>query len=283
MNKKIFAISDIHGHYTETIQCLKEAGWDENNPDHLLIVCGDMFDRGEENIMIFKWLYKLTKENKAIVTRGNHDTMFIDFLEWSNNPFNYCNNGTCTTIDDFLGRTRAFESWCALDKDCEPTIGAFAEFAIESRAEINKEYPDLLPWLNSLPWYYETENYIFTHAAIDTQAVDWREPHCSLYDKVDWDALTWDNGSFLSKRMLNTYGKTVVVGHFHTYHLRHKYGYSDIKDPYSKNADHSILEVNDEMLGHKIFIDGCTPATKKVNVLVIEDKLLKEKNEREER
>lgn len=274
MNKKIFAVSDIHGHYTETIQCLKDAGWDEANPDHLLIVCGDMFDRGEENVQIFEWLYKLTNDGKAIVIRGNHDSMLIDFLEWSNDPFNYCNNGTCTTIDDFLGRTRSFESYCLIDKQCEMTIGAFADFARESRKEINDNYPDLLSWLKALPWYYETKNYIFSHGAIDTQAINWREPHYSIYNKVDWDALTWDDGSFLGKRMYNTDGKAVVVGHFHTYHLRHLYGYSDVKNPSSSDADHSILEVNDETLGHKIFIDGCTPLTKKVNVLVIEDNLL---------
>ena len=274
MNKKIFAISDIHGHYSETIQCLARAGWDENNPYHLLIVCGDMFDRGEENVQIFEWLYRLTKENKAIVTRGNHDSMFIDFLDWSNDPFNYCNNGTCTTIDDFLGRTRSFESYCLIDKQCETTIGAFADFAREARAEIKNNYPNLLPWLQSLPWYYETENYIFTHGAIDTQAIDWRKPHCGIYNKVDWDALTWDDGSFLGKRMYNTEGKAVVVGHFHTYHLRYKYDYDTIKDAYDINANHSILDINDETLGHKIFIDGCTPATKNVNVLVVNDKLL---------
>lgn len=280
--KKIFAISDIHGHYTETIKCLTESGWDETNSDHLLIVCGDIFDRGEENVAIFEWLYRLTKEGKAIVIRGNHDSMLIDFLEWSNDPFNYCNNGTCTTIDDFLGRTRSFESYCLIDQHCETTIGAFANYAEDSRKEIKETYPDLLPWLQSLPWYYETKNYIFAHGAIDTQATDWKQPHCAIYNKSDWDALTWDDGSFLGKRMYNTDNKAVVVGHFHTYHLRHKYGYSDISSPYDDRADHSILDINNDILGHKIFIDGCTPLTKKVNVLVIEDKLLEEKEREEE-
>lgn len=266
-NKTIFAISDIHGHYTETIKSLKEAGYNENNTQHFLVVCGDIFDRGRENIEIYQWLKKLTDESKAIVIKGNHDSMFIDFLTSNNNPFNYCNNGMCETVDDFLGRTRSFESWCLIDKKCEPTVGAFAEFAEESRKEINEEYPELLLWLNSMPWYYETQNYIFVHGAIDTQALDWRQPHCILYDKVDWDALSWDDGSFLGKRMYNTDGKIVVAGHFHTYHLRNKYDLSE-------EENHSILDINDETLGHKIFIDGCTPHTKNVNVLVIENEEL---------
>lgn len=274
MTKKIFVISDIHGHYTETIQCLNNAGYNEKDDTHMLIVCGDIFDRGEENVAIFTWLKRLTDNNKAVVIRGNHDSMFIDFLTYSNNPFNYINNGMYTTVDDFLGRTRSFESWCLIDKCCEQTIGAFGEFAVNAREEINNDYQELLPWLQSLPWYYETDNYIFTHAAIDTQAIDWHIPHCMLYDKTDWDALSWDNGSFLGRRMYNTNDKAVVVGHFHTYHLREKYFLK-------KSDDHSILEINDEKRGHKIFIDGCTPYTKNVNVLVIEnEKLLENKGEK---
>ena len=50
MKKKIFAISDIHGFYTEMITSLKESGYDEDNPEHLLIVCGDKFDREREDL-----------------------------------------------------------------------------------------------------------------------------------------------------------------------------------------------------------------------------------------
>jgi len=275
--KQIYTISDVHGHFKEMKKALDESGFDENNQDHLLIVCGDIFDRGNENVEMFNYLYRLTQENKAIVIRGNHDTMLVDYLEYSNEPWNYMRNGVNTTIDDFLGRTKSFESWCLVDKGCEQTIGSFAEFITEARKEINSKYPNLLPWLKSLPWYYETENYIFAHGAIDTHAVDWKKPHCMLYDKIDWDALSWDDGSFLGKRMLNT-NKIVVVGHFDTGHLREKYdlGYGD---------EHSILECKNINIasedgssytvhGHKIFIDGCTVATKEVNVLKIEEEKL---------
>lgn len=266
MNKKIFAISDLHGHYSLTIKSLKDAGWDENNENHLLIVCGDCFDRFEENLIIFEWLYRLTKENKAIVLRGNHDSMLINYLDGTSiSPFNYTQNGTCETIDDFLGRTRSFESWCLIDKKCEPTIGAFATFIKESREEINNEYPNLLPWLKSLPWYYETDNYIFTHASIDNTALDWHYPHCILYDKVDWEALTWDDGSFINKKINNT-NKTIVIGHYSTEKLRKIYNINN-----NVENKHSILKYD-----NKIFLDACTILSKQVNVLVIEDNLLKE-------
>ena len=34
MKKKIFAVSDIHGEYEILIKGLKEAGFDEDNPEH---------------------------------------------------------------------------------------------------------------------------------------------------------------------------------------------------------------------------------------------------------
>ena len=40
MKKKIFAVSDIHGNYHALINALEEAGFDENNDSHLLVVLG---------------------------------------------------------------------------------------------------------------------------------------------------------------------------------------------------------------------------------------------------
>ena len=56
MKKKIFAVSDIHGHYMEWKLALDEAGFSPDNKEHLLIVCGDFFDRGDENVSVFNYL-----------------------------------------------------------------------------------------------------------------------------------------------------------------------------------------------------------------------------------
>ena len=44
--KTYFVCSDIHGFYKEWVKSLKEAGFNKNNPEHILIVLGDIFDRG---------------------------------------------------------------------------------------------------------------------------------------------------------------------------------------------------------------------------------------------
>lgn len=47
-----FVTSDIHGFYTIFKKALKKAKFDINNKDHVLIICGDLFDRGEEETLL---------------------------------------------------------------------------------------------------------------------------------------------------------------------------------------------------------------------------------------
>lgn len=258
MKKKIFAISDIHGFYTEMIESLKESGYDEDNPKHLLIVCGDKFDRGKESVKVFQYLKRLMDKNKAIILRGNHLAFIENFLEGSNDPFNYINNGLNETIADFWHRTAPFESWCALEGNCELSIENYSKWAEIARKDINKEYPELLPWIKSLPYYYETDNYIFTHGMIDGQCFDWHNPNISWYE------CTWAKPRDFNNSIVNT-DKKVVVGHINCGLLRSLYGYDE--------NDNSIFERPD---GKVIGLDTCTVLTHKVNVLVLEDEIIED-------
>lgn len=265
MKKKLFICSDIHGYYKEMKKALDEAGYDENNNNHLLVIIGDLFDRGPDALAVYEYLKKMVNEGKAIVTRGNHENFFIDFLQGSVSPFNYLHNGTNETIGDFWHRTAPFESWCALEGNCELNQMNYIKWADICSKEIKEEYPELLDWLKSLPRYYETENYIFVHGAIDTKVEDWHNPHCFRYDLINWDALDFNDGSFFGEPIKNT-DKTVVIGHFGTRFLREKYNY-----PIDKEHEDDILIRND---GRIIAIDATTALTHKVNVLVVEDELL---------
>lgn len=256
--KKIFAISDIHGHYHITIDALKRAGYDENNDSHLLIVCGDIFDRGCESLKVFEWLLPLTKSGKAVVLRGNHDYFLMDFLKGSDNPFNFVNNGLNHTLDSFIGVDNDFNKYVEAN-NLYSTLASYRKWADDRRKFILDYHRELLPWLESFPDYYETKNYIFTHGSIDTNSEDWREPKKTWYD------CHWDDGSFFNKTILNT-DKTVVVGHFGTGHLRDIY---HIKDGASSRYD--ILKRDD---GRVVAIDATTILSKRVNVLVIDEEEL---------
>lgn len=255
MKKKIFVVSDVHGNYGALAKSLMEKGYEETKRNNLLIVCGDLFDRGRESLEVYTQLKRLSDEKKAIIVRGNHDDMFIDYLTGKCiTPFNYYRNGTRETFADFMHQTAPFETWCIYKNIEIPTYLDFADWLEIARQQINEEYPELLPWLQKLPYYYETKNYIFTHGAIDTEIVDW---HLG-----NWKKLVWDDGSFFNKPIENT-NKTVVIGHFSTRHLREKYNIND-------NGGDDILYRDDNKV---IAIDTCTILTNKVNVLVVKDEL----------
>ena len=87
---KLFAMSDCHGFYEPMIKALNEAGFDENNPNHLLISCGDNFDRGPDSLKIYEYLKKLSDNGKAICIMGNHDFMLKKYLDGTDiSAFNY--------------------------------------------------------------------------------------------------------------------------------------------------------------------------------------------------
>ena len=264
MKKKIFAVSDIHGDYEALIKGLEEAGFDKNNPDHLLVSLGDAFDRGGCSLAVYEYLRKLSDKGKAIVLKGNHTSLFTGYLDGTSiSPFNYYNNGVDETMADFLHETTPFETYCLFNNIDMPTYGDFGEWISKTREEINEEFPDLLEWLNTRPYYFETKNYIFTHGAIDTKVKDWHEPKCERYSLAGWNALMWDEGSFFGEDITNT-DKTVVIGHFGTAILRKKYP-DLIKNDIGDEDD---VLIRDD--GRVIALDATTCISKKVNVLVID-------------
>ena len=44
--KKLFVVADVHSFYNEMIDALAEKGFDKNDPDHVFVSLGDLFDRG---------------------------------------------------------------------------------------------------------------------------------------------------------------------------------------------------------------------------------------------
>lgn len=285
MIKNLYVVADIHGFYDELVECLNKSGYNENDNNNLLIDCGDFFDRGEQAVEIYKYYKRLTDEGKAIILRGNHTTFLEEFLEGKDCSFNYAHNGFNKTLDSFLGEASSWHIFLkyvnTMKEEAKEKFGERVEPILDdtysvpsevifgiyqdyAREKINRDYPELLEWLHNRPYYYETENYIFTHASIDGECKDWHNPEFTPYDFWSpWEYLTWDDGYFYNKEIKNT-NKTIVVGHYHTDGIREKFNI--INDGTNK-----ILRSSD---GRKIFIDTCTPLTHRVNVLTIENEKL---------
>ena len=243
---KFFVTSDIHSFYTELIHSLNEVGFDKNNEDHWLIVCGDCFDRGPDSEKLLHFLMQL--ERKVLV-KGNHDIL-LDELCGREFPYSYDkHNGTLRTVQDLGGSSLPSE----FNKSCQTTWNKLAR------------YRELL--VN----YFETQNYIFVHSWIPlnpkgfdtyTYREDWRDATDS-----EWEKAMWGNPFFHAQDKLNETGKTIVFGHWHcsTGHAIDS-GY-EIGEFESNAIWEPYLNESLKILG----VDRCTAHTGECNVVVLED------------
>lgn len=234
---KYFIISDIHGYYDVMISSLQKAGFDNHNEDHQLIVCGDMFDRGKQSKEVFEYLFKLHTEKKATIIIGNHDIFLLDFLkgEFKRTMFDVKHNGHNETIKSFSG------------------VALTGDNLKEVQTLINEKYPQLKDWLESLPLFYELENYIFVHGGIDGSMLDWK----SMQTTRDF---VWGKEIDLQPVL----GKIVVAGHVRVAMIR------------KQTTDYNLLylhspECFDILYSEgKILIDRYVEVSQELNVLVLE-------------
>ena len=259
---KLFVTSDIHSFYEPFIKALTDAGFDENNQEHWLIVCGDCFDRGPDSEKLLHFLMQL--ERKVLV-KGNHDLLLTSCCYRGYPQWHDASNGTRGTIEDIGG----YGDGISFADCCTNTLNKTAAYR------------------DSLVNYFETEKYIFVHSWIPTitgyekgaskpwhqvgkyyeYKEDWRNS-----SKAEWEEAMWGNPFFKAQDGMNKTGKTIVFGHWHCSlgHLMDSGGElsefgKDAKwDPYF-NKDQGIIGV-----------DRCTAHTGEVNVVVLEDNFLKD-------
>lgn len=182
-----FAIGDVHGKAGMLEELLQH--WDGQSQ---LVFLGDLIDRGEDSRRVLERVKALVAAG-AVCIAGNHEHMFKAWLADPADRYNhYKRNGGDTTINSLLGRP--------LD---HPVDG------LADAATVQANCPDLVDFIETLPYVYETENYIFVHAGLDLSLEDWCET--SDYDKV-WIRTPFHEGK-------NQTGKTIVFGHTPTFYL----------------------------------------------------------------
>ena len=272
MKYKNFVISDIHSFYTPLITALNEAGFDKDNPKHRLIVCGDIFDRGDESIEVYNFIKSLPKDRRILI-RGNHEYLLKYCLgKGIPAPYDFT-NGTVNTICTFNGRK-------GLENELFEVI-LNEPFAFDKQKAIWSDivsdpiFKKLIDWIfNSDEWvdYYELDNYIFVHSFIPLKINEkltgyvnyynpnWRESATPReFEIASWSCpyKQFDEGYFDEEAKK---GKILVCGHWHC---------SDFHYHYEKTgnqfSDFSIYRGK-----NLIAIDKCTARTNQVNVLVIE-------------
>lgn len=255
---KFFVASDIHSFFDEFKNALDEAGYDENNSDHWIIVCGDCFDRGHQPIEVMNFL---NSKDRVVLVQGNHESLLDECCE-RGYAYGYdYSNGTFDTICEFgdAGGGIPFKECCI------KTIMRTGVF------------------LNKMVDYFETKNYIFVHGWIPlkcnddlpvhyTRGRDFKfNPDWRSANKGEWEQARWLNGIKMALSGFIEPNKTIICGHWHCsygHHLDSIYTNDWISefdedacfDPYYSDGI--------------IAIDACTAHTGKVNVIVLEDDFL---------
>ena len=107
---KYYVVADVHGFYSELITALTEKGFFKDENPHKLIICGDLFDRGQEAVKLQEFIIDLMKKDEVILIRGNHEDLILklvnDYQRWMVEPVVYTahwSNGTVGTVMQLTG------------------------------------------------------------------------------------------------------------------------------------------------------------------------------------
>lgn len=260
--KKYFIISDVHSYYSYMIEALNKNNFDINNPEHIIISCGDNFDRGNESKEMLNFLYNLYIQNRLILIKGNHEDLFKEMIIRGEALHHDFSNGTVKT----LGQLQIPNSFNEYD--------VFYNFD-ELTMNYDKRFDEIIQ--NSLD-YYETQKYIFVHGWIPvnekmsgyTFNSNWRNAN-----KKEWNKARWYCGIEMAENGIIEPNKTIICGHWHA-------AYGNIKKEHPEcltrhDTDKFLYDPKFHIPYYSngiIAIDACTALTHFCNCLVFnEDEL----------
>lgn len=255
---KYFVTSDPHGFFTLMHNSLLEKGFDENNPEHKIIICGDLMDRGKEARKMQSYILSLLEKDKVILIRGNHEDLILDMINDMNegDPFTiaYSHHASNKTLDT------AFQLTGTKLRDLYDDI-----LAVSRSTAATPLVRTIIPKMVN---YYETEHYVFVHGWVP-YSVDPAEGLCpkDLKEATDkeWAEARWENGISLAIECGAIIpNKTIVCGHWHS-SFGHRIS-GKIKDEFGEEADFTPFYADGI-----IALDACTAYSKSVNCIVIED------------
>ena len=133
--RRIIAFGDVHG-CIYSLQRLIELINPE--PGDQLVFLGDMIDRGDHSKEVIDYLIQLSSWYSCHFIMGNHEVMFLDYLEHRNSSKWLATGGQAM-----------LNSYNTLNGPVFPA--------------------NHLEFFNSCQYFIETENYIFTHGGFDPE------------------------------------------------------------------------------------------------------------------
>lgn len=225
--KEYFIVSDIHSFYTQLKDALNNSGFDKKNKDHILIVCGDVFDRGPDAIKVYNFIRSIPKSRRILI-KGNHEGLYLRLLK---KELPKCYDFSNGTVDTFCQISGIPESQLGYEYHSD-IMGDFETWAPDAKETWSmivdrvKKHP-ITKWLKSKEWvnYYELDNFILVHSFIPYNGAieynnaeyrsDWRDADDKAWYNAAWGCpyKEYLRGLFSTEEKQ---GKRLVCGHWHT-------------------------------------------------------------------
>ncbi len=256
-----FVSSDIHSFFKPFKKALDKAGFDMKNKNHVLIINGDLFDRGPDSVKLYDFIRSIPQERRILI-RGNHEDMLCDICD--KGYFEDYNLQNCTdqTIFQFVQNMQVPPS-SSYSNIMSQMIASFKTLGIQD-------------WIRSKEWrnYYELGPYIITHSFIPLKDIgiesvylekynhlsyipDWRklDPNCTEWTDAKWGCPFVLYYHFFQEERKNK--KILVCGHWHVqdFHLK-----------FEGKKNDSLIYCKDGLIG----LDACTAVSQRCNILVID-------------
>lgn len=153
MDKRLFAIGDIHGCFDalkELVECKIQLAQNDK-----LILLGDYIDRGDKSKEVVDYIIDLQERGYNIIPLiGNHELLLLKAFDDEKNKYKWLLNGGGETLKSF---------------------------GIDSIKEILSKYLDFFKNLKS---YFSIENNLFVHAGFNDKIVN---PFQDTYSMV-WES-----------------------------------------------------------------------------------------------
>lgn len=136
MNKRLFAIGDIHGCFDSLKELVENKI--QLQKDDKLILLGDYIDRGDKSKDVVDFIIDLLENGYDVIPlMGNHEALLIDAFEDEKNISKWIQNGGNETLKSF---------------------------EINSLKDIESKY---IEFFKGLRYYYTFEDYLFVHAGFN--------------------------------------------------------------------------------------------------------------------
>ncbi|MEZ5713882.1 MAG: metallophosphoesterase family protein [Paracoccaceae bacterium] len=188
----IYAIGDIHGQHDMLLDALTMIEADGGAAARV-VVLGDLVDRGPDSRAVLDTLIAGRAQGRDwIVLRGNHDRMFLDFLESAqlDNPLirsREVRSSGLGWLHEVMGGAATLASY-----DVDPTL-PLPQLLAATRQAVPQAHLDLL---RGCPLYHIEGHLLFVHAGIHPELpLDWqtedqlcwiREPFLEHEQPFDW-------------------------------------------------------------------------------------------------